>query len=391
MGSASRRKAERRAAAQGVTGPYWHGGAPGRKVGDIRLSRRAAEAQHGVSTTHGLQKGYAFGITDPDRVYFSRRRDFARSFAARQITSDRESGIIFQRGSLYRVEPIGAVEPDPDFSMHDVSWCAPAARVTAIEEDEVIMSIFDSAAHAGPFMAWTDMTPMYTDEGFLLPSVPMREQGITAAELRVVYPPWTPHELLDAELRHLPDPTRHGPTDFPDVLMRAADSVIVWRRHRLRQSALLDAGTALRIAEHSDYDAVNALLGAELVRPVTPGDPRRVVVAVDAASGRVVGAVVATLSGNGGRNIGFIDAIAVDPAHQHAGIGSALLITVLQLLPGVPLMAAGQTLPPTAPFFAQAGFTVLRPDVPLFIPMADTTYKLPTEPGHAWFYKQDRW
>ncbi len=304
MGAASRRKAERRATAQGVTGPYWHGGAPGRKVGDILLSRRAAEAQHAVSTTHGLQKGYAFGITDPDRVYFSSRRDFARSFAARQITSDRESGIVFQRGSLYRVEPIGAVEPDPDFSGSDVSWCAPAARVTAVEEGEVIMSIFDSAAHAGPFMAWTDMTPMYTEDGFLLPSVPMREQGMTAAELRVVYPPWTPHELLDAELRHLPDPTRHGPTDFPDVLMRAADSVIVWRRHRLRQSALHDAGAVLRIAEHSDYDAVNALLGVELVRPVTPGDPRRVVVAVDADSARVVGAVVSTLSGNGSRNLG---------------------------------------------------------------------------------------
>ncbi len=62
--------------------------------------------------------GYALGVTDPDRVYFSRVRDFARSFAARQITADRESGIIFQHGSLYRVEPIGAVELDPDFALH---------------------------------------------------------------------------------------------------------------------------------------------------------------------------------------------------------------------------------------------------------------------------------
>ncbi len=195
MSAASRRKAERRSTAQDATGPYWHGGAPGRRVGDILLSRRAAEAQQGVPTTHALQRGYALGITDPDRVYFSRDRDFALAFAARQITADRESGIIFQRGSLYRVEPIGAVEPDPDFSMHDVSWCAPAARVTAIEEDEVVMSIFDSAANAGPFMTWPDMTPMYTDDGFFLPSPPMREQGVTAAHLREAYPPWTPYEL----------------------------------------------------------------------------------------------------------------------------------------------------------------------------------------------------
>ncbi len=391
MGAASRRKAERRATAQDVAGPYWHGGAPGREVGDILLSRRAADARQGAPTTHGLQRGYALGVTDPDRVYFSRVRDFARSVAARQITADRESGIIFQHGSLYRVEPIGAVELDPDFALHDVSWCAPAARVTAVEEAEVIMSFFEATEIAGPFMAWQDMSPMYTDDGALLPPPPLRQQGVTPAELREFYPPWTPYDLFDARLRGQPDPLRRSPAEFCDVLAGGAGAVTVWREYRQRQGTLLAAGSALHIAGEGDYASVNALLGAELGRPLAPGDPRTVLVAVTAGSTRVVGAAVVTPSRWADRAVGFIDAIGVDPAHRHAGLGSALLITALQLLPGDTIMSAGQTLPETAEFFAQAGFTVLRPGVPLFVPLADRTLQLNTVPDHAWFYKQDRW
>lgn len=67
-------------------------------------------------------------VTDPERVYFSSNREFARGPAGRIQGGDSDTGIVYQYGALYEVEPQGEIEKDPDFE-GGVSWCAPRVRM----------------------------------------------------------------------------------------------------------------------------------------------------------------------------------------------------------------------------------------------------------------------
>lgn len=84
----------------------------------------------------------------------------------------------------------------------------------------------------------------------------------------------------------------------------------------------------------------------------------------------------------------FIDALAVAPAWQRCGLGSVLLLTAHQVLPSPPVFAAGHCDPDTALFFAQAGYTVLRPGVELPVVLGNEPRHFAGLDHDCWFYRQ---
>lgn len=109
---------------------YWHGGVPDLKPGDFILPVTETGTPHNLTANLA-----AAGITglEPDfvrsdRVHLTTDRDAARVYAA-----------AYPDGALYRVEPVGDVEPDPD---------APDVAVRC--ERAVVLAVYD------PCVRWAE-------------------------------------------------------------------------------------------------------------------------------------------------------------------------------------------------------------------------------------------
>lgn len=105
---------------------YFHGGYPGLKPGDLLLPPDTTGTEHRLSAIAAEHNGPAHS-TRTDIVYVTTGRDVARAFAA-----------FYPDGALYRVEPAGALEPDPDCDLPDLSWQCAAARVAAVVDPVVL-------------------------------------------------------------------------------------------------------------------------------------------------------------------------------------------------------------------------------------------------------------
>lgn len=369
---------------------YWHGGAPGLSVGDELLSRDDAERSLSTPTTHSLQRGYALGVTRPDRVYFSSDRDFARAYAAKFQRTDQDTGVVFERGSLYRVEPVGNVEDDPDYAGRDVSWCAPKARIVAVEATDVFMEPSLANQHIGPHMTWDDGSPMYSRAGDYLPSPLLRRRGLSASDLAGRYPAWFPYELVEADLAGRPGSDRPDAATCSGIGWAATSTAVVYRTHMSRARDLLARGVIMRRYELTDVARVNELLadvGHHTRVQESDDEPRGVLLAEHPHHG-LMGAVVVTAANVQGRAIVFVDAIATAERWRNAGVASVLLNMVGQILPAPIEFVAGHCAPDVAPFFAQAGFTVLRPGVDLAVPVPGDTKLFAGMDDEAWFYRQ---
>lgn len=173
--------------------PYWHGGAPGLKVGASLLSPRDAAAA-GLPITHTPRDRPELGLVSrADRVYFSTTQDFARAYAFQtEITTP--SGTPTGRGTLYRVAPTGPVEEDPDFAGHRVSWCAPSAVIAEVVEIDVRMRARDATRAIGSYATWDDGRPMYLEDGRLCLTWQMESVGLTQEAVDEIVRPWTPVE-----------------------------------------------------------------------------------------------------------------------------------------------------------------------------------------------------
>lgn len=162
---------------------YWHGGAPGREPGDRLLTLQELRQR-------GMPAAPRAGESQIDRIFLASDLEFARAFAFRtEITSASGAGI--SRGSLYRVEPIGNVEEDPDFAGVGISWMAAAARVVDVVEIDVRMRERDAVRAIGAWSTWDDGRPMYLEDGRLNLTAQMEALGVTQAELDGVVRPWT--------------------------------------------------------------------------------------------------------------------------------------------------------------------------------------------------------
>ena len=105
---------------------YWHGGAPGLRVGDLIEPRPTGDNTHlvdGCPTCEARRRGAQLPDDDNDAtlVYITTDREYARIYAAG-----------YPDGALYVVEPIGDMVDRT--GAHDAvpSWGAPAARVRAV-------------------------------------------------------------------------------------------------------------------------------------------------------------------------------------------------------------------------------------------------------------------
>jgi GNAT superfamily N-acetyltransferase len=367
---------------------YWHGGWPGLEPGTVLVG--SAEApQHGINPTRYMPRytGAEPNPTDPKRVYFSSSRDFAKAFAARMHTRDITTGVAFQHGALYRVEPLGDVEMDPDFEIGGVSWCAPQARIVAVEDPNVMADVYTATKALGPYMTWSDQSPVYTDQGKYIPS-PEQIRAGQSQSLLVSLLPWTPVDHINAALTGTSTGERPNAAKHPGITLEADEATTVWLRHFSRATELTQQGITFSDNYTKMRDDVN-----ELIAPTELGteDARGVIVALHPADG-VIGACIITAAQMEDQMVMFIDKVAVAPAWRRQGIGSVMLLTSQQLLPSTVDFAAGHCAPELGPFFAQMGYTVLKPGVPLLLAVnkrEEDIGSLQIE-GDCWFHRQGR-
>lgn len=116
----------------------WHGGAPGRRIGDLILP----PDETGLVVTMADQSmagGFTCIAQRRDRVYATTNREFARTYAGVWLNPITQS---FGYGSLYRVEMEDDAEADTDLlSLPGLSFQAPRAKV---------ISVYDAAVKPQP-------------------------------------------------------------------------------------------------------------------------------------------------------------------------------------------------------------------------------------------------
>lgn len=134
---------------------YWHGGAPGLRTGDLILPGHQRKHHDGCPWCEARARQAEGGAASPidplaehpDMVYATTHKLYAKHFAS-----------LYGYGSLYRVEPVGAVQRSPEDTVP--TWMAPAWRVLATVDRMVLLTWserrrlfrewgeYDAAAHA---------------------------------------------------------------------------------------------------------------------------------------------------------------------------------------------------------------------------------------------------
>ena len=92
---------------------FYHGGAPGLRIGQRLLPPAATGADH--SGNWGAHR-----VHDPEKVYVTPEKAAALMFASLHPSGD---------GRIYRVETVGLVEYDPDCSELGLSYTCDAAII----------------------------------------------------------------------------------------------------------------------------------------------------------------------------------------------------------------------------------------------------------------------
>lgn len=150
---------------------YWHGGSPGLDVGTVLEAPLAIGL---VMPTHHVKDD----PTDPAWLYVTTDRPLAKGYAGHWRHPDAGPNV---SGDLYRVEPVGGLEDDPDYP--DLSYRCRSARIIAVEQRAVrITPGLALAMHR--HNTWDDGLAMYDQDGYILPCQKMLDLGVTATDLR---------------------------------------------------------------------------------------------------------------------------------------------------------------------------------------------------------------
>lgn len=156
---------------------YWHGGRRGIGVGEFLRGpydrRRDWTPRERLFEATASAMGIYNADRDPHRVYVTTDRELARGWAATHF--EHEGG-----GALYRVRPLppSSIEVDPDYKASGFS--ARRAEVLEVVEDLVQMDPDDALRAINcKYSVWTDDTPMYDYDGYMLPCNAHREGGAT--------------------------------------------------------------------------------------------------------------------------------------------------------------------------------------------------------------------
>lgn len=249
-----------------------------------------------------------------------------------------------------------------------------------------MMDAFSATERVGPYTTWSDGSPVYLHDGTYQRSPEQVAAGQTYSQM--VSPlPWTPLEQINAALQGERSGDRPAKPDHPDIALEAAEATQVLPQHLTRSMILTSHGVQFSDDPGPVLEHVNALLSPT---ELTPDDTRGVVVATHPRDG-VIGACVVTATYLAEQLAVFIDRVAVAPAWRRRGLGSVLLRTAQGVVPGRVDFMAGHCSPSVAPFFAQAGCTVLQPGVGLLLPVhKDPADNVKIEIPGCWFYRQGR-
>lgn len=161
-------------------GPFFHGGVPGLKSGDILRSAR--------------QLGFAFQYWvpgadyDPNWVYITTAEGSAQGYASRYVDpyTDRKG-----RGDVYEVEPLDTPLADPDYApFPEVFLRCRSARITRVVDTGVNLSRPEQNYLNRHFDVWGDRnSPVFDDDGHIILSEEMRSYGVTR-EWTTLLRPW---------------------------------------------------------------------------------------------------------------------------------------------------------------------------------------------------------
>lgn len=184
MGKVRAAKAARKVARDRLAGAeFWHGGIGGLAVGDEILPPTAQAAGAPGHSALYMDEARA------DRMYFTTDRELARVFASIAL---RGRGA----GALYRVQPIGNVDTDPDFPA--VGLHARRALILDVEELTSPLSSEEERRREAPYVTWDDGRPIYDANGRIQITWQMEQYGLTQSDLDRQLPAWIhPNDAAD--------------------------------------------------------------------------------------------------------------------------------------------------------------------------------------------------
>lgn len=189
---------------------YFHGGAPGLEPGDILRPAAAL----GLDFTYHLDDA----VYDPAYVYFTTRIEIATAYAARCVMPY----VNEIPGTVYRVQPLGRIEPDPDYEpLPDIYKRAPRARVLETVRTEVVLTDRETHQLEAPWLHWGTLDrPMYDTDGIMIPSDEMKANGVTSEHTRV-YGPWLPWSRIHPRGSYFPTKKarQRGPEAIADEIL----------------------------------------------------------------------------------------------------------------------------------------------------------------------------
>lgn len=150
-------------------GPYFHGGAPGLRVGEILVPA----SQLGLSYQYlALQHTY-----DPDWVYVTTDEGVAAAYASRHVTGAGQT----VPGDLYEVQPLDELLGDPDYDLFPrVFFRCRRARIVRQVEAAVSLTRREQAERERRYNVWGRVdAPVWDDDGVINPSPQMLGNGVT--------------------------------------------------------------------------------------------------------------------------------------------------------------------------------------------------------------------
>ncbi|OHU25017.1 hypothetical protein BKG77_16680 [Mycobacteroides chelonae] len=202
---------------------HFHGGVPGKEPGD-RLhtaNELGLKFEYNMPWLQGNEARY-----NKDKVYVSNHLGTAIGYAARY--KDRAGNPV--PGWVYEVEPIGAVEPDPDCGdglRPDLASYCDGAVIVRVVEREVWLSEREQNQVIWPHLYWDFDKQVHAEDGTLLPSPQMLESGVTQAYIDLL-PKWIGLSEIDGHGRMTIDGEGLYP---PDILSRFDHVELVDRSH----------------------------------------------------------------------------------------------------------------------------------------------------------------
>lgn len=191
MGKGARTRKQRAAEPAFPTGPYFHGGVPGKGPGDVLWSAQRLGFKFRF---HAADAPY-----DPSWVYIATDPDVATGYASRYLDfySEKEG-----YGDVYEVEPLDVPQADPDYHVFpEVFRRCRSARITRVVATGVSLTRTEQNYLERHYAVWDDRnSPVFDENGHILPSEQMRANGVTR-EWTLLLRPWLGTQEVAADGR----------------------------------------------------------------------------------------------------------------------------------------------------------------------------------------------